>query len=147
MIRPLIAVLATVAATLAACGGGSDTTATQSPTATATTSATAPGRATPANTPQRGIATMPGAGTRPVHMPATDTRVALLTKVRAARPRASTASSSSSAARLPGYDVRYVSRPIRQDGSGKILPIAGNHVVQVRMENALDADLTEPTAP
>ena len=36
---------------------------------------------------------------------------------------------------------------IHQDGSGRIVPIAGNHVVRVRMENALDADLTQPTAP
>ena len=146
MIRPFLAVLvAAAAALLAACGGGSDTAATPSPTATATTTATATG--TPAATPQGGIDTMPGASTRPVHVRATNKRVALLTDVRAARHEGFDRVVFQFRRALPGFDVRYVPRPIRQDGSGKILPIAGRHVVRIRMENALDADLTEPTAP
>jgi hypothetical protein len=146
MIRPFTAALAAVLATLAACGGGSDTSATN-PSAAGTTSATATGTATPARTPQGGIDTMPGAGTRPVHVRATNTRVALLTDVRAGRHEGFDRVVFQFRRALPGYDVRYASRPIRQDGSGKAVRIAGNHVVQVRMENALDADLTEPTAP
>ena len=48
---------------------------------------------------------------------------------------------------LPGYDVRYVTRPVHQDASGKTLSIAGNHVVRIRMQNAFDADLAQPSAP
>ena len=86
MIRPFTALLVAVAAApLAACGGGSDTTAKSSPSATATTTATATGTATAAPTPQGGIDTMPDASTRPVNVPATDKRAALLTAVRAGR--------------------------------------------------------------
>jgi hypothetical protein len=146
MIRPLSAALAAVAALLAACGGGSDTTATN-PTAVGATSPAPTGTARPALTPQGGIDTLPGAGTRPVHVRATNTRVALLTDVRAGRHEGFDRVVFQFRRALPGYDVRYASRPIRQDGSGKAVRIAANHVVQVRMENALDADLAEPTAP
>ena len=147
MIRPFTALLVAVAAApLAACGGGSDTTAS-SPSATATTTATATGTATAAPTPQGGIDTMPDASTRPVNVPATDKRVALLTAVRAGRHEGFDRVVFQFRRALPGYDVRYASRPILQDGSGKAVRLAGNHVVRVRMENALDADLTEPTAP
>ena len=139
-IRPFLAVVAAVAALqVAGCGEDSDTTATTSPTAAPTTAATA--------TPEGGIDTMPGASTRPVHAPATNEPVALLTDVRAARHEGFDRVVFQFRNALPGYDVRYVSRPIHQDGSGNILPIAGNHVLRVRMENALDADLTQPAAP
>jgi len=48
---------------------------------------------------------------------------------------------------LPGYDVRYVTRPLYQDASGKTVSIAAYHVVRIRMQNAFDADLTQPSAP
>jgi hypothetical protein len=128
-IRPLLAVLATVAAAqLAACGDRADTPATQA-------------------TPQGGIDTMAGATTRPVHVPATNERTALLVDVRAARHEGFDRVVFEFRNALPGYDVRYVSRPIHRDGSGKVVPIAGSHVVRVRMENALDADLAQPAAP
>jgi hypothetical protein len=142
MIRRFLAVLAAVAAAqFAACGEDSQTTTTTSPTAAPTTTATATA------TPQRGIDTMPGANTRPVHVPATNRPVALLTDVRAARHEGFDRIVFEFRKALPGYDVRYVSRPIHQDASGTIVPIAGNHVVRVRMEHALDADLTQPAAP
>jgi hypothetical protein len=146
----LLAVLAAIAAAqLAACGQSSDTRLTTSPTAAATTTATAPatGTAPPATTPEGGIDTMPGASTRPVHAPVTNKQIALLTHVRAARHEGFDRVVFQFRNALPGYDIRYVSRPIHEDGSGKIVPIAGNHVVQVRMMSALDADLTQPTAP
>ena len=123
---------------LAACGEDSQTAGpTAAPTATAT----------PSGTPQDGIDTMPGASTNPVHEPATNTQTALLTDVRAARHEGFDRVVFQFRNALPGYDVRYVSAPIHQDASGKIVPIAGSHVVRVRMENALDADLTQPAAP
>ena len=36
---------------------------------------------------------------------------------------------------------------IRQDASGKLVQVEGAFVVRVRMQNALDADLTKSTAP
>jgi hypothetical protein len=136
MIRPFLAVLACVAAAqLAACGDGSSTASTPS---TGTSNAT---------TPSAGIDTMRGASTRPMHAPATNKQTALLTDVRAARHEGFDRVVFQFGNTLPGYDVRYVSPPVHQDGSGKVVPIAGNDVVQIRMENALDADLNQASAP
>jgi len=113
--------LAACAAGLTACGGG--------------------GRAT-----SGGPAPAPF-GTAPVHVSATNTRTALLSRVRAGRHAGFDRVVFRFRNTLPGYDVRYVPRPVHEDGSGRVVPVAGGAVVQVRMENALDADLTRSTAP
>ena len=48
---------------------------------------------------------------------------------------------------VPGYDVGYVERPVRADGSGEPVEVDGGAVLLVRMEPALDADLTQESAP
>jgi hypothetical protein len=145
MLRPFITALAVVAAVqVAACGEASQRAAT---TSTATTPATTPGPPTGTTGPQGGIDTMPGASTDPVHVSATNTDVALLTDVRAARHEGFDRLVFEFRDVLPGYDVRYVSRPVRQDGSGRIVALAGGSVVRIRMENALDADLSQASAP
>lgn len=48
---------------------------------------------------------------------------------------------------VPGYDVGYVERPIVADGSGDEVAVQGAAVLQVRLEPALDADLTKEDAP
>ena len=48
---------------------------------------------------------------------------------------------------VPGYDVRYVEPPVLADGSGEEVAVAGAAVLLVRMEPALDADLTQESAP
>ena len=126
----------------AGCGGSSGGSAT-SPTTIAPTTATTRSTTTSAT----GIDRMPGAGTTPVVVRATNRRTALLTAVRAARHAGYDRVVFQFRNALPGYDVRYVSRPVHQDGSGRVVPVKGAHVVRVRMENALDADLTKPTAP
>ena len=137
--RPCIAVLAALAAVqLAACGEETQDAGRTTATAPATTTAT---------TAQDGIDTMPGASTRPVHAPATGDEVALLTDVRAARHEGFDRVVFEFRNALPGYDVRYMSGPVREDGSGKAVTLAGNHVARIRMENALDADLTQEDAP
>ena len=146
----LVLVVVVVAAVpLAVCGDGSHTTATTStatPTATTTTPTKTGTTATP-TTPQGGVETMSGASARPVHVPATNETTALLTDVRAARHEGFDRVVFQFRDALPGYDIRYVSRPVQQDGSGKVVSITGNYVVQIRMENALDADLTQASAP
>lgn len=117
------------------------------PATTTTTSAAATARATTAAAPPGGIDPMPGASTKPVHRPATNRRTALLTAVRAARHEGFDRVVFQFANVLPGYDVRYVRRPVTQDGSGKVVRVTGAHVLRVRMENALDADLAKPGAP
>jgi hypothetical protein len=133
--RMLAAALAG-AALLAGCGSHDD----ERP---ATTGATP---AVPTET-SGGIDTMPNASTVPVTMPAANTDTALLTAVRAARHEGFDRVVFEFRNAVPGYDVRYIGRPVRQDGSGKEVTVAGAFVVQVRMENALDADLTQESAP
>jgi len=48
---------------------------------------------------------------------------------------------------VPGYDVRYVKRPVLEDASGRVVDVNGAAVARIRMENALDADLTKSNAP
>ena len=94
-----------------------------------------------------GIDPMDDASTDPVTVPATNTETALLTDVRAARHEGYDRVVFEFGNVLPGYDVRYVEKPVHQDASGLVVPVAGTYVVQVRMENALDADLTQEAAP
>jgi len=43
---------------------------------------------------------------------------------------------------LPGYRVEYVQPPLKEDGSGNVVPLDGNAFVEVRMEPASGFDLT-----
>lgn len=90
---------------------------------------------------------MTGAGVDPVVVKATNHDTALLTQVRAARHEGFDRVVFEFANTLPGYDVRHVQPPVAQDGSGRPVPVAGAFVVRIRMENALDADLSQPSAP
>jgi hypothetical protein len=132
----------------AGCGGDDDNAATTAATttATATTPATTTATAT-TTTPAAGIDTLEGAGTTPVTAPATNEETALLTAVRAARHEGYDRVVFEFRNALPGYDVRYVAPPVRQDGSGQVVTVQGDAVARIRMENALDADLRRPSAP
>lgn len=148
---------------LSACGGDDDATpatggtsgaatATSTPGSTSTAPPTSTGSpttttTTTGTTTADGIDPMAGASTRPVVVPATNTRTALLTGVAAARHEGYDRVVFRFRNALPGYAVRYVERPLREDGSGRIVPIDGAFVVQIRMENALDADLEQESAP
>lgn len=137
-----------VAVLLAGCGGGKKTAATTSTsTSTSTATQTQPPATTTQPTATTGIDTMPTASTNPVTVRATNKQTALLTAVRAARHEGYDRIVFEFANALPGYDVRYVTAPIHQDGSGLVVPVKGSHFLQIRMENALDADLTKPSAP
>ena len=93
------------------------------------------------------IDSMPGASTKPVFVAAKNKVTALLTSVSATRHEGYDRVVFKFRNTLPGYDVRYVTRPLRQDGSGKAVRVAGTYIVQLRMLNALDADLTKRGAP
>lgn len=138
-----ITAVAVVAAVLTACGSSTTTvtsTATRTVTSAAQTSAT--------TTAQAGIDTMPTASTRPVHVAARNTRTALLSAVRVARHEGFDRVVFQFRANvLPGYDVRYVRKPLHEDGSGRVVPVRGAYAVRIRMENALDADLSREGAP
>ena len=93
------------------------------------------------------IDSMPGASTKPVTVAAKNKVTALLTSVRAARHEGYDRVVFQFSNTLPGYDVRYIQRPVRQDASGRVVSVSGAYVVQIRMRNALDADLTKSGAP
>jgi hypothetical protein len=49
--------------------------------------------------------------------------------------------------KVPGYYVQYAELPVVEDGSGMPVDNTGLHVVLVRMDPALDADVTKDNAP
>jgi hypothetical protein len=122
---------------LGGCGGKDDEAARTSAT-TATTPATT---ATTAEPPLTGVSTDPAVSE------STGDTVKLLTDVRAASHPGYDRLVFEFRNGVPGYDVRYVQPPVRADGSGDVVPVAGGAVLVIRMEPALDADLTRASAP
>jgi hypothetical protein len=149
MRRTLCIAAALAAATLGLAACGDEQTASTSPTSptTSPTTPTTPPAATTPTTTAPGIDPMEGAGTAPATASAENEETALLTTVRAARHEGYDRVVFEFRNALPGYDVRYVEKPVHADGSGDVVPVDGAFVVQVRMENALDADLRDPAAP
>lgn len=88
-----------------------------------------------------GIDTLEGAATTPVAGPAAHRDIALLERVAVARHEGYDRVVFQFTNVLPGYRVEYVQPPIKQDGSGNRVQIAGNHFVVVRMEPASGFDL------
>jgi hypothetical protein len=132
-----VLVLVVAAALLAGCGGSDDvapatTAAVTTPVTTGTT--TAP-------------AGLDGASTGPVTWKSGSEEVALLTGVRAASHDGYDRVVFEFRNGVPGYEIRYVERPVLADGSGRPVAVDGGAVLLVRMEPALDADLTKESAP
>ena len=135
---------------LAGCGGDDPepTTAERTSTPAATATASAEATATPAaTTTPEGVDPLEGASTDPVVAKAANTETALLTGVRAARHEGYDRVVFEFGEELPGYDVRYAAGPVTEDGSGDEVDVDGSHAVVVRMESALDADLSKEGAP
>ena len=136
VVRMLILVAA--ALLLGGCGGKSDGAATTA-AATTTTAST-----TTSTTPEPPLS---GASTAPAVSKSTSDSVKLLTDVRAASHPGFDRLVFEFQNGVPGYDVRYVQPPVRADGSGDVVPVVGGAVLVIRMEPALDADLTQASAP
>jgi len=126
-----VALVAGVSLLLAGCGGKDDAAPAVSTAASTTT-------------PTPGL---DGASTDPTVSASTGTETALLTAVRAAQHEGFDRVVFEFANGVPGADVRYVERPVRADGSGDVVPVAGKAILLVRMTPALDADLSRETAP
>ena len=109
-------------------GGGATTTAAQSASTTSTTQ-------------------LGGASTASVSVPPSNPPTSLLRDVRVTREDAFDRVTFEFTNSVPGYAVAYVERPITEDGSGREVTLRGADVLKVRMENALDADLSKEDAP
>ena len=88
-----------------------------------------------------------GASTDPVTAEAASTETALLTSIDVSSVEGHDRVVFEFSNGVPGYDIRYVERPIVADGSGQEIEVAGSDVLQARFEPALDADLTKEDAP
>ena len=126
---------------LAGCGGNDDEAPPPGTTSTSEDVATTAPTGTTATSP------LDPMSTDPVVASSASDEVALLTAVRAASHEGYDRVVFEFRNGAPGYDVRYVQRPVQADGSGEEVDVAGGSVLVVRMEPALDADLTKETAP
>jgi hypothetical protein len=135
-IRAGAVVLVVVAATAAGCGGSSSSSEGEPPAAGTTTATTS------ATTTTEPVDTLPGAGTSIVVAPSTAKATALLERVavghHAGYDRVVFQFRDEG---LPGYRVEYVQPPLKEDGSGNPVDVAGNAFVVVRMEPSSGFDL------
>ncbi|TML14204.1 MAG: hypothetical protein E6G33_10700 [Actinobacteria bacterium] len=133
--RRIVAGALVSAALVAASGcGGSDKSSapagsesTSSSTATTTTTA--------------GIDPLEGAGTTTVEGAASGQETALLERIALGRHEGYDRVVFQFKNQLPGYRVSYVQPPLKEDGSGNPVSVAGNAIVVVRMEPASGFDL------
>ena len=133
VVRALVVVVAV--GSLAGCGGSDE-----APISSGTTTVPVSSTATP-------VPALEGATTDPVVWRGASTHVELLTAVRASRYPGYDRLVFEFREGVPGYDIRYVEPPVRADGSGAEVAVAGSAVLRVRMDPALDADLTKESAP
>ncbi len=138
-------IVVSVAFLIAGCGGKDDNAAT--PTTTATTAATTTTATTPTTSATTTEPALPGASTEPAVWKSPSEGIKLLTHVRAASHQGFDRIVFQFRNGVPGYDVRYVQPPVRADGSGDTVDVDGAAILVIRMEPALDADLTKPSAP
>ena len=132
VVRVLLLMVA--ALLLGGCGDTDDEQVMTATSAETTTTATT----TPA---------LDGASTAPVSWTSPIAETALLAGVRAAPHPGYDRVVFEFQNGVPGYDVRYAEPPILADGSGEEVAVGGGAALVVRMEPALDADLTQESAP
>lgn len=90
-----------------------------------------------------GIDTLEGAGTEPVVVKAKGHETALLRRVAVARHEGYDRIVLEFKNVVPGYRVEYVKPPLRQDGSGNVIKVSGEHFVRIRMEPGSSFDLSK----
>jgi hypothetical protein len=136
-IRTLLCTGLVAAALFAVAGCGGESDETQAPPATTTTTTTA-------TTATDGIDPLADAGTEPVEGEPSAEGIALLERVAVGRHEGFDRVVFQFTNHVPGYRVEYVEPPLKEDGSGNVVRIKGNHFVVVRMEQASGFDLTVP---
>jgi hypothetical protein len=134
-VRPLAPFLIAAALAVGAVGCGDDSGPSEA--AATTTSSTTP-------TDTGGIDPLEGAGTKPVKATAEGFETALLERVAVARHEGYDRVVFQFRNALPGYRIEYTKPPIRQDGSGEVVDVAGKAILLIRMEPASGFDLSVP---
>ena len=127
---------ALLSATLVAasgCGSSAKSSAPSGGYSTSTSTAT--------TTTTGGIDPLTGAGTTPVKGTAVGSETALLERIAVGRHEGYDRVVFQFKNALPGYRVEYVQPPLKEDGSGAPVSVAGTAVVVVRMEPASGFDL------
>lgn len=121
---------------VAGCGGSSSSSSEGSPPAAETTTATAPTTTVEQTDP------LAGAGTSVVVAPSSSKATALLERVAVGHHEGyDRVVFEFRDEGLPGYRVEYMPPPLKEDGSGDPVDVAGNAFVVVRMEPASGFDL------
>ena len=150
--RPL-ATLAVAVALLSACGDDdgktlAPATGTAPPTTVGAVVTTSPPAGASLTVTEPGIDPMAGAGTGTVTVERA-IAVSHLVAVRADRHEGFDRVVFEFDSAVPGYTVGYATKPITEDGSGREVSIAGEHVVEARMTPAsgvnLDGEQVVPT--
>jgi hypothetical protein len=132
----VVALALAVVAAASACGDSSSSSAEPPGSGSTTTTATEP------TTTAEGIDPLEGAGTTMVVGTTTAKATALLERVAVGRHEGyDRVVFQFRGEGLPGYRVSYMEPPLKEDGSGNPVDIAGNAFVVVRMEPASGFDL------
>jgi len=135
-IRTGIALTVALAAAVAAAGCGSSSSSEAEPPGTGSTTATAP------TTTSEGIDPLEGAGTSVVVGTTTAKATALLERVAVGRHEGyDRVVFQFRGDGHPAYRVEYIEPPLKEDGSGNPVDVAGTAFVVVRMEPASGFDL------
>jgi hypothetical protein len=88
-----------------------------------------------------GVDPLEGAGTTPVDGAATGSEIALLDRIALGRHEGYDRVVFEFKNVLPGYNVKYTTEPLKEDGSGNPVSVKGAAVVVVRLEPASGFDL------
>ncbi|MFN2606918.1 MAG: hypothetical protein ABR511_03325 [Acidimicrobiales bacterium] len=131
-----VTALVSVACTAAACGSGAGTVGTGAAPTRASTASSTSMPVADAIAPSTSVT-----ATTRTSVPATAT-TSLLTAVRAAHQPGFDRVVFEFANAVPGYSVGWVERPVRQEGSGTEVAVAGPAVLEVRMAAASGVDLS-----
>jgi hypothetical protein len=89
---------------------------------------------------------LPGASTQPVSKSSTSSATSLLRKARLAGQEGYDRFVLQFSGPIPGYDVRYVRRPITEDPSDRPVTLQGDSVLRIRLEPASTVDLASENA-
>jgi hypothetical protein len=138
MRRTALIALAAAAIVVAGCSVSDDEAAPTTGPATTTSPETETNGSTGTTD---GIDPLEGAGTTPVTGEAASEEIALLERVAVGRNEGYDRVVFQFRNGLPGYHVEYVKPPLREDGSGNRVRLAGDAFVLVRMELASGFDV------